>query len=127
MDLLDDDWLARVADCALEFGPAVGDLVLRVEVSGAPSGTRVWHVRFAEGRVANCGSDPLGDTALTLTTTWADAQRMARGELGANTAYMQGRLKTDGPTGPLLGLLAVLGTDPARGCLAELAQATDGL
>ena len=75
------------------------------------SGPVVWTVTGGpDGDVAVPvpGAPTDGEVLLTLTTPSAEAAAVAAGRLDPNTAYMQGRLKVTGPTGPLLDLLAYL-------------------
>ena len=60
------------------------------------------------------------DADLTLTAPQALARAIAAGEVDPNTAFMQGKLKVTGPTGPLLALLAHLRTDGAADLRAAL-------
>lgn len=124
MELLDDDWLAKLATCRTPDFSAVGTCSVRVDVSGSPSGTRTWQVAFVEGVLQHAAAGAPEAADLTLTITWPYAVRVARGELGLNAAFMQGRLKTDGPTGPLLALLVAMGSEPAEACRQDLADQT---
>jgi hypothetical protein len=124
MELLDDDWLAALAACQTPDFTAVGTCTLRVDVSGGPSGTRTWHVVFRDGVVRQAAGGAPETADLTLTMTWPDAVRVAQGELGLNAAFMQGRLKTDGPTGPLLAILTTMSGEPAEACRRDLADQT---
>ena len=65
---------------------------------------------------AAAGDDP----EVTLTTPHTDALAIARGELDANVAFMRGRSKTTGPTGPLLAVLAAPPDDAYRAAVLEL-------
>jgi hypothetical protein len=122
---LTDDWFARVATCPNEWLAAVPDIVVQVDVAGSPTGARPWHVAVVSGAVGSCGAGPADAAELSLTLPWADAVAVARGELDVNAAYMQGRLKTDGPTGPLLALLAGLRSPDGIAAREQLAADTE--
>jgi len=122
---LTDDWFARVATCSDDWLAAVPDIVVQVEVAGSPTGARPWHVAFAGGKVDRCAAGPAEAAELSLTLPWADAVAVARGELDANAAYMQGRLKTNGPTGPLLALLAGMQSPAGAAARDRLAADTE--
>lgn len=124
-EFLSEAWLEELGACGLDAGPSVGDAVLRVDVAGAPAGRASWTARFAAGRLTSASPGAPADADVVLSIPWADAVAVLRGELGVNAAYMQGRLKTDGPTGPLLGVLAAL-SSPAGVACREALSATTG-
>lgn len=66
-----------------------------------------WHVRIDQGRMTDVapGLDAGAQAVATLTLEVAEA--VFGGELDANAAYMQGRIKASGETGPLLNWLAI--------------------
>lgn len=76
---------------------AAGDesVVLQYEVTGAPGGKRSYSLRFA-GDTASLipGIDKAPSTSFTLDYDTAAA--IAKGELSAQAAFMQGRLKLGG-------------------------------
>jgi putative sterol carrier protein len=76
-------------------------LTIQYVVTGAPDGeTRYW-TRFAGGRYeAAIGEAP--DADITLTQDYETAAAMDRGELIAQAAFMQGKLKVTGNIGKLL-------------------------
>jgi len=123
---LSQEWLdAQVA--ASQAWPAVPGLALTVQqvVPGAPDGEVKYVAVVADGRLASATLGTDAEADLTLTTTYPEAKAVAAGELDANAAFMRGRIKVAGPTGPLLQLLAAT-KDPAhRAAQAELAAATD--
>ncbi len=128
MELLDDEWLGRVAACSTLDLADVGLCTFRVDVTGTPNGTRTWALEVRDGAIATCTSGAPERATVVLTITWVDAQRIAAGELGVNAAFMQGRLKTDdGPTAPLLALLSAVSAPEAQRCLAALRGSCAGL
>lgn len=64
-------------------------------------------MRLEAGRFTEVapGADPGAE--VTISLPWTDAVAIFAGELDANAAYMQGRLKSSGATGPLLRWLSV--------------------
>ena len=44
---------------------------------------------------------------MTLTTAWADAMAIQKGELDANAAFMQGKVKVTGNMAKVLALLPI--------------------
>lgn len=100
---VDYDWLGPIA----ERGPVPGlDRPLEVawSVIKPPGGPVAATVRFEPvGPSAESGNDA---DVVELSASPADSVRLVIGEVTPNVAWMSGRLKASGPTGPLLALLA---------------------
>ncbi len=103
----DLDWVTPLAG----LGPVWGlrrPLEVTWSVPKAPDGPVAVTVRFEPSPSA--GGDEAGRSedvdVVELSSTAAEAARLVSGELDANVAWMSGRLKAAGPTGPLLALLA---------------------
>ncbi|HLM62696.1 MAG TPA: hypothetical protein VK306_00225 [Acidimicrobiales bacterium] len=97
---------------------------VRRVVTGAPGGDVAYDDLVVGGRVV--GSEPVGGgtmvTAdLVLTSTYAVAVAIERGDVSPAVAYMQGRLKAEGDMGTLYAVLAAAGDD--GGPLAERLRA----
>lgn len=120
---LSPEWFdaALAVGTALPERPGVSAVVQHV-VSGGPDGEVRYVTRVVDGRVVAHGPGSVDDPDATLTIPHAEGLAIAEGRLDANAAFMQGRIKTAGRTGPLLALLSVLQA-PAW---AEVATATDG-
>jgi SCP-2 sterol transfer family len=79
------------------LGAALAGVTLTVEqvVTGAPGGDVVWSLAVEDGKVALiAGPAPRSD--LRLTTDYATAAAVAAGELGAQRAFVEGRLRVGG-------------------------------
>ena len=50
-------------------------------------------------------SNSVADAEFTLTSTYDDSVKIAKGELDANAAFMQGRMKVTGNMGKLMALM----------------------
>lgn len=101
------DWLTPLSD----RGPVPGlvrPLVITLSVPKTPDGDLGFTATFAPG-----GEDGSGGEAdeVELTATLAVAEALAAGDVSPNVAWMSGRLKASGPTGPLLAVLAVADAD----------------
>lgn len=122
-EFLTDAWLAAVVDAATAAevrGAADLSTTLCAIVTGAPAGEVRVQATFADGALVSLapGTDP--DVVITLTTPYADAASMASGELSPNVAFMRGRSKTTGPTGPLLDVLALVDGEAFRAAVAPV-------
>ena len=79
----------------LRVGTAGIRLTVEYVATGAPGGTICWHIAIDDGRVelAEGGADGFD---LRLTAAYDTAARIARGELGAQRAFVEGRLRVGG-------------------------------
>ena len=93
--------------------PGVSGVVQHV-VAGGPDGEVRYVTRVVDGRVVEHGLGSVDEPEATLAIPHAEGLAIAEGRLDANAAFMQGRIKTTGRTGPLLALLSVLQTPAWR-------------
>ena len=57
------------------------------------------------GKLLESQLGDLPDAEVTLTQTYEDALKIQKGELDANAAFMQGRMKVTGNMGKLMSLM----------------------
>ena len=122
-------WLDRTLELLgkLPDGPASTAVSVRVQhvVTGAPGGEVTYHVAYETGRPVAAGLGPDPDAEVILTAPHAVAAEIATGELEPAAAFMQGRLKTEGPSSKLTPLLALTQTPAYRSAAALLASETE--
>jgi hypothetical protein len=97
---LSDEWMERAgrelaADAALAGATSDLDLTVAYEVTGTPSGKASYALRFDNGTVG-LEPGPHPDAAVSFALDYDTAARIARNELSAQAAFMQGRLKLGG-------------------------------
>jgi hypothetical protein len=125
---LSPEWVERQRELLAEL-PDEGDAgpTVRVQhvVTGGPDGDVVYHLAYQGGRVVGggVGTDP--EAEVVLTTVHAVAAEIAAGDVEPSVAFMQGRLKTEGPTTRLLPLLALTQTPPYRAATDRLHAETN--
>jgi hypothetical protein len=96
------DWLTPLA----ERGPVPGlrrPLTIELSVPKTADGDLTFTATFAPA----AGQGEGDADRVELTAVPAVAEALASGELSPNVAWMSGRLKASGPTGPLLAVLAL--------------------
>ena len=91
---LSQEWLDAGRELAQEFPERPGATArLQYHVIGTPSGDvhYYWVVENGNLQESTLGDDP--DAEITLSMSYDDAVKMQKGELDANAAFMQGRIK----------------------------------
>lgn len=102
IDLAGLDWLTPLA----ERGPVPGlqrPLTATLVVPKTAEGDLRFTARFDPAPEGSSDGDP---DEVELTAVPKVAAQLGSGELSPNVAWMSGRLKAAGPTGPLLAVLA---------------------
>ena len=118
---LSPEWFAEV-DAAAGPAPDAADVVLEQVVEGAPGGPVRYRVELGGGRPRIVWPVPPDAPAadLRITSDWATAVALARGELSTQTALMQGRLRMSGNPQRLADTAAALqGADPVPASVRE--------
>jgi len=94
-------------------------------VTGTPDGEVRYFQSLVDGRVSEVG---LGDDAgadVTYLQTYAAALEVARGEVGADVAFMRGRLKVTGDMGKVMDLMPLTTSGEYRSLVAEVSAQTE--
>jgi hypothetical protein len=123
---LSDEWMTEAA-AALAAAPAPVDgaddaVVLQYDVTAAPGGKRSYALRF-DGSGIQLDPGAHKDASASFTLDYDVAAQIAQGQLSAQAAFMQGRLKLGGDVMVLVRQHALLdGLDDA---LAELRSRTE--
>jgi len=91
---LTQEWLDAGRELAQEFPERPGATArLQYQVVGTPTGDvhYYWVIENGNLQESTLGDDP--DAEITLSMSYDDAVKMQKGELDANAAFMQGRIK----------------------------------
>lgn len=123
MRLLSEEFLDHPAHLRLPALAGGFDGRIRWIVDGTPDGKVRVRTRFEAGRLVEVAAADDRDAELTLTIRHPDLVALLAGEADLNALFIAGDLKTDGPTGPLLDLIAAVRSEPGRAVLAELGEA----
>ena len=103
---LTQEWLDLNKELAQEFPEKPGASArMQNVVTGAPEGDVSYYQVIENGKMieSKLGEDP--DAEFTITTSYEDSVKIAKGELDANAAFMQGRMKVSGNMGKLMALM----------------------
>jgi alkyl sulfatase BDS1-like metallo-beta-lactamase superfamily hydrolase len=74
-------------------------------VTGGPDGDIKYYWVLENGKLKESQLGDLADAEVTMTQTYDDAQKIQKGELDANAAFMQGRVKVSGNMAKLMTLM----------------------
>lgn len=94
-------------------------------VTGGPDGDVHYYWVLQDGRLVDSALGELDDAEITLSESYDDAVSVQKGELDANVAFMQGRLKVTGNMGKLMALLPITSSPEYRALMKEIAAVTD--
>ena len=74
-------------------------------VTGAPDGDVKYYWVLENGKLLESQLGELPDAEVTLAQSYDDAVKITKGELDANAAFMQGRIKVTGNMAKVMALL----------------------
>jgi putative sterol carrier protein len=123
---LSAEWMEKSKELAQVFPETPGATVRIQEViTGTPDGDVTYHRVIEDGRTVEqaLGEDPSAD--VTLTETYDDAVKMLKGELDANAAFMQGRVKVAGNMAKMMSLLPITMKPEYKQVQADILAATE--
>lgn len=103
---LSQEWLDQGKDLSQEFPERAGATArMQYVVTGAPVGDIAYYAVIENGKMLEnqLGEDPQAE--FTMTVTYDDSVKIQKGEVDANAAFMQGRIKVTGNMGKLMALM----------------------
>jgi predicted lipid carrier protein YhbT len=89
-------------------------------VTGGPDGDIKYYWVLSDGKLLESQLGTIADADFTLTLPYTDSVAIAQGELDANAAFMQGRMKVAGDMGKLMQLLPLTQSSEYRELQGEL-------
>jgi putative sterol carrier protein len=94
-------------------------------VTGGPDGDIKYYWILENGKLLESQIGELPDAEVTLTQTYDDAQKIQKGELDANAAFMQGRVKVTGNMAKLMALLPLTNAPEYKELQTQIAGITE--
>jgi len=116
---LTQEWLDLQKELAQEFPERPNATAhMQYKVTGGPNGDVSFYTVIDNGKIIEntLGDDPQAE--FTMTVAYDDFEKTSKGELDANAAFMQGRLKVTGNMGKLMSLMP-LTQSPEYKAIAE--------
>jgi putative sterol carrier protein len=123
---LTQEWLDLQRELAQEFPERPGATArMQYRVTGGPDGDVVYHQVIEDGKMLEnqLGEDP--ETEFTISQTYDDSVKILKGELDANAAFMQGKMKVDGNMGKLMSLMPLTQSPEYKTIQAKVAEQTE--
>jgi putative sterol carrier protein len=123
---LSQEWLDLQKELAQAFPERPGATArMQYVVTGAPEGDVKYVTVIENGTMTENRLGDDADAEFTLTSGYEDSVRVLKGELDANAAFMQGRVKVTGNMGKLMTLMPLTQSPEYKQILADVAAQTD--
>lgn len=94
-------------------------------VTGGPDGDVKYYWVLENGKLLESELGELPDAEVTLTQSYDDAMRIQKGELDANAAFMQGRVKVTGNMAKLMSLLPITNSPEYKALQQQILERTE--
>jgi len=103
---LTQEWLDQGRELAKDQPERPGaSAKMQYVVTGGPDGDIKYYWVLEDGKLLESQLGSITDADFTMTLTYEDSVALAQGELDANAAFMQGRMKVAGNMGKLMQLM----------------------
>ncbi len=94
-------------------------------ITGGPDGDVRFYWILEDGKLIENKLGTLDDPELTLTQSYEDAKKIQTGELDAQAAFMQGRIKAEGNMAKLLALMPITNSPEYRALQERIREITE--
>jgi putative sterol carrier protein len=122
---LSQEWLDSLRSAAASQPERPGATArLQYVVSGGPDGDVKYYWVLEDGKLLESALGTIDDADVTLTLTYEDSVKVQQGELDANAAFMQGRMKVAGNMAKLMQLLPITSSPEYKAAQAEVTANT---
>jgi putative sterol carrier protein len=123
---LSQEWLDETRKMA-EGQPERPGATARMQyvVTGGPDGDIDYYWVLQDGKLIQADLGKLDDAEVTLTTGYSDALKIQKGELDANAAFMQGKVKVTGNMAKVMSLLPITNSPEYKQLQNEIAEITE--
>ncbi len=123
---LSQEWLDLQKEIGQEFPERPGATArMQYVVTGSPEGDVKYYSVIENGKMVenSLGEDPQAE--FTLTSTYSDSVSVLKGELDANAAFMQGKMKVTGNMGKLMALMPLTQSAEYKAISVKVAEKTE--
>ena len=120
---LSQDWLDRARALAAGQPERPGATAgIQWLVAKGPEGDIAYWWQLRDGRLAESALGKLDEPDITLSLSYEDSAKIQKGELDANAAFMQGRMKVAGNMATFMQLLPITNSPEYLALQAELRE-----
>ncbi len=123
---LSQEWLdetRKMADSQPERPGASAKM--QYVVTGGPEGDIKYYWVLENGKLQESNLGDLADAEVTMTQTYEDAMKIQKGELDANAAFMQGRIKVSGNMAKLMALMPLTNAPEYKDLQKQIQEITE--
>ena len=123
---LSQEWLdesAKMAEGQPDRPGATANM--QYVITGGPEGDIKYYWRLENGKLLESKLGEIPDADFTLTLTYDDSVSVQKGDLDANAAFMQGRMKVTGNMGKLMQLMPLTNSPEYKALQEEIRGITD--
>jgi alkyl sulfatase BDS1-like metallo-beta-lactamase superfamily hydrolase len=123
---LSQEWLDETRSMASSQPERPGASArMQYVVSGGPDGDIKYYWILENGKLLESSLGEVDDADFTMTLTYADSVKIQQGELDANAAFMQGRMKVAGNMAKLMQLMPLTNSPEYKSLQDEIRHITD--
>jgi putative sterol carrier protein len=94
-------------------------------LTGGPEGDVKYYWVLENGKLLESKLGELPDVDFTMTLSYDDSVKVQKGELDANAAFMQGRMKVTGNMGKLMQLMPLTNSPEYKALQEDIANITE--
>ena len=106
---LSQEWLDLQRSEAQSFPERPGATArMQYKITGAPDGDVTFHTVIENGKIVENALGYDAAAEFTMAASYDDFAQTSKGELDANAAFMQGRIKVTGNMGKLMSLMPLM-------------------
>ena len=123
---LTQEWLDESRELAKGQPERPGASVkMQYVVTGGPEGDVEYYWVLEDGKLLESSLGRVPDAEVTLTLSYADSVKVQQGELDANAAFMQGRMKAAGNMAKLMQLMPLTNSPEYKQLQDEIRKITE--
>lgn len=123
---LTQEWLDLQTELAQDLPERPGASTrMQYKVSGAPDGDVTFHAVIDNGKIVENALGEDDRAEFTMAVNYDDFCKVNKGELDANAAFMQGRIKVIGNMGKLMSLMPLTQSAEYKAVAEKVNESTE--
>jgi putative sterol carrier protein len=123
---LTQEWLDEQTKLAQDQPEREGATArMQYVITGGPEGDIKYYWVLEDGKIVENQLGTMDDPELTLTQSYEDAKKIQMGELEAQAAFMQGRVKAEGNMAKLMALMPITSSPEYRELQDRIREITE--